>query len=110
MTLTSSTVTYSNGSFSGTGDLIYLDLNTSSATGLVAGTYNFSSNRDVLTFVDGNVARNFDLATQTGENISITGGTVKVDVDGTVYTFTLNLTTSSGKTVTGYYKGALTTI
>lgn len=107
--LSSSTINYSDatGYFNGVGDFIYLDLNSSSDAGLVSGTYNFSSNRDVFSFVDGQVAIGYDIGTLTGEDFEVNGGTVEVEVNGNEVTIDCNLTLSGGGTVEGNYKGTL---
>ncbi|MEL7377634.1 MAG: hypothetical protein AAFN65_11795, partial [Bacteroidota bacterium] len=75
--------------------------------GLVEGTYNFSSNRDNLTIVDGTVGVDFDLSGGGGTFAAVTGGTVTVDIDGNQTTISFNLTTSSGGNLTGNWRGTL---
>lgn len=107
--LTSSGINYNDfdGSFSGIGDIIYLDLNTSLSSGLVTGTYNFSSDRNAFTFVDGGVATDFDSATATGDVFAVVGGTVEIEIKGNETYFSWNLTISNGTTVTGEFQGIL---
>ncbi|MEL6837539.1 MAG: hypothetical protein AAFP77_31310 [Bacteroidota bacterium] len=107
--LTSSTVNYNDfdGSFSGTGDVIYFDLNTSLETGLVNGTYNFSSDRNAFTFVDGAVATNYDADTESGDVFAVVGGSVEIEIRGNETYFSWNLTISNGTTVTGEFQGIL---
>lgn len=67
--------------FIGIGDMIYLDLNTSSENGLVAGTYKFSNNRDTFTLVDGLVGIKMDINTEEGEElVEIATGEVDVSI------------------------------
>ncbi len=107
--LTSSSINYSDatGDYSGTGDLIYLDLNSSSETGLVSGTYNYSSNRSALTFVDAQVATDFNALTLTGDTFEVVGGTVEIEINGNEVTIDFNLTLAGNNTVEGNYKGTL---
>lgn len=112
VTLTSEGVNYSDaqGIFSGTGEFIYLDLNSSLATGLVAGTYNFSSDRNAFTLVDGSIGTDYDLATFTGEDFSVIGGTVEVELVGNETRLSWSLSISNGTTVTGEFQGILRSI
>lgn len=110
ITLTSSSINYSDldEEFNGTGHIVYLDLNTSSPTGLVSGTYNFSSERNVLTIVDGTAATNFDIANgSTGSSYEVIGGTVTITTDATEPLIEFSLITTGNITVTGRYKGTL---
>ena len=101
------TLNTGNGTLTGTGNFVYLDLNTSSESGLVDGTYTFSSNRDALTFVAASIGTDFDLDAQAGTVILATGGTVDLDVNGNTVTIDFTLETPSG-TVVGNYSGSLT--
>jgi hypothetical protein len=99
----------SQGGFSGltgTGDGIYLDLNTTTATGVVAGTYNWSNSRENFTIVPGSsILLDYNYETFTGTSISFTDGTVEIAVGGTGATITFSATTTDGKTVSGEWKG-----
>jgi len=111
--LGSSNIQYSasNEEFLGIGDVLYLDLNTSSANGLVNGTYNYSSDRNAFTFVDGVVGIDVDLSdVENEEFVEVVGGTIEVLVDGNTYTLEFDLTTESNTKITGRYKGTLTLI
>lgn len=112
ITLTSGDINYSDAQqvFSGTGDFIYLDLNTSLETGLVAGTYNFSSDRNAFTIVDGTVGTDYDLAIGTGEDFDVIGGTVDIELDGNETRVSWSVSISNGTTVTGEFKGILRSI
>lgn len=106
--LTSSGLSNNNGTITGTGDLIYLDLNTNSSTGLEAGTYNWSSTRTAFSIVPGSQAYiDYNFATFSGTTIAATAGTVDVAINGMETTITFNLTMSGGKTLTGEWKGVL---
>lgn len=91
----------------GIGDLVYLDLNSGSSTGLESGTYSWSSSRDPFTIVDGLVASDFDVTTNSGTSTDATGGTVEVEVNGNEVTLTIDLETTSGSRITGFYNGVL---
>jgi len=109
VTLTSSSISYSEslGDFTGQGDAIYMDLNTSSATGLVAGTYNYSTIRDAFTFVVALAATDAIISSGTGTFVDLTAGTIDVSVNGNETTFDLDLRTSTGETLTGNFTGTL---
>lgn len=106
--LASTGISMSGSSFIGTGDQIYLDLNTNSATGLEVGTYNWSNTRTAFSIVPGSQAYiNYSFGNATGQIISATAGTVDIAIDGMETTFTFNLTFANGKTIIGEWKGVL---
>lgn len=108
--LTTDGINYSDieGEFTGTGDGVYLDLNTSSANGLVSGTYTYSSDRDAFTFVDAFVFSDYNLDDFTvGQDFEVIGGEVTIEVDGSNYTIEFDLTLSDNSTSTGKYEGGL---
>lgn len=95
----------------GMGDYVYLDLNSISTTGLVAGTYNWSNSRTDFSVVPGSATfLNYDFATFSGTTLAATAGTVDVAISGTETTVTFSLTLTGGKTVTGEWKGVLDTL
>jgi len=105
------TVDLANFDFTGTGDALYFEMFSSSADMLPAGDYTFDSSElpPVGAFDYGECLLNFNAS--TGESTSsseITGGKVSVSKNGSIYEITINCTTASGKTITGYFKGALT--
>ena len=109
--LVSSGINYStsSGEFFGIGELVYIDLNTSSANGLVNGTYNYSSYRDAFTFTDGIIGIQIDAANQTGDEVvEIVGGSIVVKVTGNDVTLDFDLTTSKNTNVKGNFTGSLT--
>ena len=92
----------------GMGDYVYLDLNSISTTGLVAGTYNWSNTRTDFTIVPGSATYlNYDFTTFSGTTLNATAGTVDVAINGTETTVTFSLTFTGGKTLTGEWKGVL---
>lgn len=109
VTLTSEDILYSetSASFNGSGDVIYLDLNTSSADGLVDGVYNFASERNSFTLVQGIIGLSYDLGNATGEDFTVIGGRVEITTDGTEKLIEFDLTASNGQPVTGQWKGNL---
>jgi len=92
---------------SGTGDFLSLDLNTDSSTGLVAGTYNWSTTREAFSIVDGSVNTNFNTSTLSGTTVNANGGSVEVEINGSEVTLTVNLDLSDGSNLTGFYQGDL---
>lgn len=110
--LFSSGITYNatNDELSGQGDLIVLELFSSSETQLVPGTYVFDSTGSYAanSFDFGFFAVNFAFLTQTGQiEKDITGGNVIVGKSGDQYEVTIDVIADDGKKVTGYYKGSL---
>ena len=92
----------------GNGNLIYLELWSSSPTSLNPGTYIFSNNYAAQTFSTGGVALNFNIETELGTLFDIcTGGNVIISQSGTDYIFDITLTLANGKTVNAYYKGSM---
>jgi len=106
--LTSSDVTVNSGSgLTGTGDGIYMDLNSSSLTELADGTYTWSIDRAPNTIVNGAVLIAYNFGTLTGDSYVVTDGTIKITVSGTNYVIDYSLTLSNDQTVTGNYNGTL---
>ncbi|NNE27503.1 MAG: hypothetical protein HKN09_11730 [Saprospiraceae bacterium] len=106
VTLVSDGISFANDELTGTGDFVYLDLNTSSNGGLESGTYNWSSTRGPLTIVSATVGLDFNVETLSGTGVNLTGGSVTVDVSGQDVTITLNLE-ATGMLLTGTYSGPL---
>jgi len=111
ITLISSGLTVSSGGGdpTGTGNLVYLDLNSSSTTSFEPGTFTWDEVRGPGKIVDAGLAIDFNFATSTeSDAIFIKDGTVTVQKEESIYTITFTLTTTDNKAVTGYYKGTLT--
>lgn len=110
--LASSSINYSavDEEFSGVGHAVYLDLNTSSEYGLVNGTYTYSSERNVFTFVDSGVAIDADFDNETGTFLDMVGGTIDITITNGEVLIEFDLTTTANKTITGRFKGFLTDI
>ena len=108
--LVSSGISTTGSVFTGMGELIYLDLNTSSSAGLETGTYNWSSARDAFTVVPGSeLFLEYDLSDLSGQQIRFMSGTVNVTVNGSEYTIDFNME-SNGSTIAGSYTGPLQNI
>jgi len=97
-------------SISGTGNGINFELFSTNQSALNVGDYTYyaDSKGNPGTFYFGKVILNFNIATETGINLDLTGGIVSVTRSGTEYELTFNCTASDGKAVTGYYRGPLT--
>ncbi len=100
-------ITMSQNDAVGTGDLIVLELWSSSPTGVNPGNYTFATNGAAQTFSAGIAGFNYNVATETGTLYECTGGSVTVTQNGTDYIFDITLSLASGKTVNAYYKGSM---
>ncbi len=92
----------------GSGPILYMDLNTNSSTGLVAGTYTYEDGpRAAFIMVDGVFSDDFEASTETGQEFEITQGTVEIELDGAESSFDFDFVDSQGNSIKGYYKGIL---
>ena len=107
ITLTSSEISAASGFLVGTGDAIYMDLNTNNMNGLVAGTYNYTALRDAFTMVEGNTFEDFDFSNIAGTFGSISSGSVTVSLNGNETRFEWDFMTTDNKSVTGNFQGIL---
>ena len=110
------TIYYSNGypdSLSGSGDAIILEMHSSDATGIKPGDYTYSASESPY------LANTFGLESglfiftdaSTNDNpvpIQFSSGNVNVKKNGDEYEFTFTLKTEINSTITGYYKGKIT--
>jgi len=96
-------------SLSGTGDGINFEIYTSLPGKLDVKDYVYDATESGAdgTFDYGSVVMNYNTTTELGSLFYITGGKVSVTSNGSEYEISLNCTVSSGKTITGYYKGSL---
>lgn len=94
-------------STSGTGEMIFLDLNTDSSAGLTEGTYLFSNERSEFTFIAGSITTNLNVAEASGNAIAITGGSVEIEKRANFTEVRFDLSLSDGNTSTGHFKGIL---
>lgn len=96
---------------SGTGQAVYLDLNSDSMTGLSDGTYLFAMDREAFTIVPNTgVLINLDTAAQTGTLVPAVGGDVILSKEGNIYELEYTLVDASGLEVVGSYRGELANI
>ncbi|MFM8493583.1 MAG: hypothetical protein ACKOA7_07605 [Bacteroidota bacterium] len=114
--LVSDGVYYSADSVGGTGQALYLDLNSSSNTELSPGTYMFANQRAAGTFVDASALISYDFAADNGVeyflNTDVPGGPIVVKKSGSIYELEVGFNANrDGSTVnqpvTGYFKGQL---
>jgi len=111
--LVSDSINYSipDEEYFGVGNVVILDLNTSSARGLDEGTYKFSNERDTFSLVDGLVGIKVDAYTEEGEElVEIAAGEVDVSISGNNTTLDFDLTTTTNKRVRGKFIKELTRI
>ncbi|RKD92851.1 hypothetical protein [Mangrovibacterium diazotrophicum] len=97
----------------GIGDAVYFEMFTTESTGLDAGEYEYSSTEPYPTgsFDYGEYYVGFDIETEDYESYGyFTAGTVTVSKSGSTYQISFSCTTSTGKKVTGYFKGILTSL
>jgi len=107
--------------FIGKGNLVSIDLNSSSLTELVSGTYTYDASLDTDdnatrkpdTFVYATVLADYDFANGTGTQDSSgenTKGSVIINKTESTYEISYNFTLETGKNVEGFYKGTLKAI
>jgi hypothetical protein len=94
----------------GKGNILSFILFSSQKTDLPSGVYTYNSTaQDANTFSQSAYMLNFDTATKKSDSESnFKSGTVTIAKSGSVYEITINGTTENGKTITGHYKGILT--
>lgn len=95
----------------GQGAYLYLDLNTNSASGLVAGTYTFAQDRAPFTWVYADACTNFNISNfNCAGSYTASTGTVVISVSGSNTTVEVNLQDSEGAIITASYTGGFTVI
>jgi len=99
-------ITITQSDLSGTGNYLYFEMWSPYSSMLMPGTYTFASNYNSYTFSIGRVDFNNGTLTQT--DYSCISGSVTVSQSGLDYIFDITLTLENGKTLTSYYKGAVT--
>jgi hypothetical protein len=106
------------GEFTGTGDAVYIDLNSPSLTEISSGTYVYDdeyyyseeATRQPNTFVEGGVFIGYNVQSETGtvfETDENSSGTVTINTSGSSFEISFNFTLSNGKRLEGQYKGTL---
>ena len=93
----------------GTGDLVWLDLNTDNPGGLSADTYTWSGTKTIGTITDARSGTGYDIATNSGQSVQGSSGTVTISGDPPEWTIELSLDMSDGKSVIGSYTGVVDT-
>ena len=96
----------------GQGATIYLDLNTNSADGLVAGTYTFAQDRAPFTWVYADACTNFNISNfncASGSYYASTG-TVVISGSGSSTSVEVNLQDSAGASITASYTGGFSVL
>jgi len=94
----------------GVGNVVYFEFFTAGENGIGAGRYVYTSSEPYAagTFDDGEYLINFDVSTEESEKSGyFKSGSVTVCRNGSVYEITIDGADSSGKKITGYYKGSL---
>lgn len=100
-----------NGTVSGTGDLMFLDINTDTMNNVSDGTYNFSMTRDVFTTTNSGFIVNLDPVAGTSDAVELaTSGSITLSISGTTYDIEFNFLNASGESITGAYTGTLVAI
>ena len=96
----------------GQGATIYLDLNTNSADGLVAGTYTYANERAPFTWVDADACASFNTSNFNcaSGSYNASAGTVVISGSGNNTTIEVNLTDTSGASITASYTGGFSII
>ena len=98
---------YENSWVTGSGNVLYLELWSTSSTGLVTGTYTSSANFEPNTFTSSYVGINYDTSDDTADQGYEDGtGSVSITVSGSTYTVNFDLTFGATK-VTGNYTGTV---
>ncbi len=93
----------------GTGHGIFFEFFSPKENELASGTYNYDpeDSGDPFTFADADFVIDYDIENETGTEIFIVGGSVKVEKSGSTYTINIDAVAQGGKPVTGYYKGTI---
>ncbi len=111
LALHSSGISYSGDQLTGKGDVLYFQMYSTSLTDLPVGTYSFA-NESLMqagTFFQADALISFDSVSEASKSIeNFKDGNVAIKKNGNEYDITVTGTSSTGKTITGYYKGALT--
>jgi hypothetical protein len=110
VTLHSSGVSYNRDSheFQGSGNLVFFQMISSSATELSPGTYQFNTGEATgapSTFNVANFGMNVNFSDETGTIVSAVSGVIKVSGTGEYRTFDFDCLTATGEKVSGHYNG-----
>jgi hypothetical protein len=95
-------------SLSGTGDVVFFELYSTTGGELVADDYVYDIDSfEPGTFEFGGLMIGFTGPDQFGQGVYFTAGTVKIKKSGSQYEISFDCTTTPGKNATGYFKGNL---
>lgn len=93
----------------GEGDIIWLEMFSGSNYQLDIGTYNYDATYSGIpgTFGSGILLIDYNINTESGTILEITGGTLSVVSNSPIYEINYNLSISNGESISGYYTGTL---
>lgn len=95
-------------SVSGTGNVIYFEMYSSSSDKIALGDYNYNDSGNAGSFDYAEYMVNWNSALQPNSaGLEIKTGSVKVISNGNEYELSFSGTNASNTTITGYYKGSL---
>ena len=94
-----------NMQFEGSGELIYLDLNTTTKTGLSTYSYQWNELREPETIRAAVCRINYDMKNMDGAYYTATEAAAEIIKSDESYSIDFSLTLKNGKTVTGNYTG-----
>ncbi len=100
-------ISFDGQSFSGRGDALDFLIYSDSGAGLSPGTYNYGDQDEPFYFVEAEMLLDYDIASDSGTEIWIEGGSLEVDRSGNVYTIDFNVTAEDGKPVRGSFEGPI---
>lgn len=105
-------ITLNNSTPVGQGAYLYLDLNTNNADGLVEGTYTYADERAPFTWVFADACGSFNTSNFNcaSGNYSASAGTVVISGSGNNTQIEVNLTDTSGASITASYTGGFSNI
>jgi hypothetical protein len=91
----------------GTGNLIYIDFRSSIAKAVATGNYSFSASEEDETFIFGIAGVDYNVTLEEGEELFVTGGTIKVVRSGNNYELDFDLQVNGTDALKGKFKGNL---
>lgn len=97
------------GSFSGSGNIIVLQMYSNLESNFSLGTYTFDSSGDKnpFTFDLGRFGLFVNMDEQSGTIILVNSGSIVISKDEDSWSFTFNCSTLAGNTITGSFSGSL---
>lgn len=109
--LTTDNIENSGTDWTGTGNLFYFYINSSTLTELSPGTYTISTNEDEvpMTYDDAAAAIDYNIDTDdfSTKAVGMTSGSLVVKKSGTEYTIDFDMIDKNGKKMKGNFKGSL---